>query len=810
VELPRAVASNERSPLDPRSRRLVAAVGAIGALLVSLAFVVRPLPGIALVMFGGAGDGVSRYGGLRISFEPPPGFDRATLHESAQMHFEGNLIVIEVPKVTPDDADEVATMIVGGIEFREVIEGNTAAEIERMGLASSPRRHSGWGDEPREPIVEIDGWRGEDGGPTYTDFYLRAHSRKLLEDTFAEAQRRGWRPPDHTVPAYELVEPPLEAKDPRPYWRSYFVADRPALDGRAIANATGSYDPNTNRPIVLLDFNREGAEQFGELTARIVNHKLATILGGRVRSAPIIMGAIRGGRASITMGGSDAPRMERERDALVKTLSAGSTLPPGGTVRQKQYVPRPDQTIPAILARIALAVLGWLVGSVFAWLALRFGRPERREVARVEGTRPASPRLAWTIIGIAIFYMGTQITLPGVNQLELAHVIYKSSGYLDFTQLSVFALGVTPVITSFMLVEVIFAIVPRWRPLRDRPEGRRKIARVVAIVAAVIVTAQAYFVATYLESLSRGGADVFEGSRWMVVATLVGGTMLLVIVASMIGHRGIGNGYAVLIAAQWIGQIQWDELVHVPGVKLAFAAVVLVVLIGIAVCLLRWRVRGIRQAPLALPISGISPIAEAGVVSAIVFQLVSLNALRSDNGFVVWLGSISHQLAFGLVALAGWAVLWAFVFARPGRRKAELARAELEPVDRASWLRALALGTAMLAAMFVIAHVLRRIHPLLEHVFDATMLVFTVATILDVVGEVRDRRRELIPVWPLHDPLLVDVVRDRLTAADIPHHMQAAHARSLSWLFGPHIPVMVLVPPEHAKAADASIRELLG
>src|SRR5262249_45686748 len=156
----------------------------------------------------------------------------------------------------------------------------------------------------------------------------------------------------------------------------------------------------------------------------------------------------------------------------------------------------------------------------------------------------------------------------------------------------------------------------------------------------------ACFVALFIASLSRGGAEVFDGPLWMVVASLVGGTMLLVIIASMIGHRGIGNGYAVLFAAEWIAQIQWDHLVHVPATRLAFAAVALVAIAAIAVCMLRWRVRGIRQPPLPLPISGMSPMAEAGGLAILVFQLVNLGVLARLNRFATWMGSLDHQLAF--------------------------------------------------------------------------------------------------------------------------------------------------------------------
>jgi len=65
------------------------------------------------------------------------------------------------------------------------------------------------------------------------------------------------------------------------------------------------------------------------------------VLGGRVRSAPIINGRICGGRASITMGGHDAAHMEREAEALVAVLRQGS-LPAGGAIEKVEWLQPAD------------------------------------------------------------------------------------------------------------------------------------------------------------------------------------------------------------------------------------------------------------------------------------------------------------------------------------------------------------------------------------------------------------------------------------------------------------------------------------
>ncbi len=219
--------------------------------------------------------------------------------------------------------------------------------------------------------AEVDQWRPDEGGGTHTDYYLLAYDRdeamplawakkhgKLTKDSKIDGDKvrvsingreiieryvfgdkdLGYQgladtdpqfkvPDDHQL-GFEQIEPQPDAKDKRTFWRTYYLERAVRLTGSAISNAMGTYDPNTNRPIVLLDFNRFGGRVFGDVTDKIVGMKFATILDDRVKSAPIINGAIRGGRASITMGGSDPQQMEKERDDLVAVLKTGSLPAP--------------------------------------------------------------------------------------------------------------------------------------------------------------------------------------------------------------------------------------------------------------------------------------------------------------------------------------------------------------------------------------------------------------------------------------------------------------------------------------------------
>lgn len=167
-----------------------------------------------------------------------------------------------------------------------------------------------------DPEAAARGITGEAGMPD--DLYLRAEDRQALERYLATAP-----PPasDRRV-GYERVQP----TDPNqaPHWRTYLIHATATITGAAIAEAEVIYDPQTNRPEVRVTFDRDGAEAFARLTTARVGHKVAIVLDGTITSAPVIQSSITGGRAQITMGGSDPVAQQRDAEALALVLESGA------------------------------------------------------------------------------------------------------------------------------------------------------------------------------------------------------------------------------------------------------------------------------------------------------------------------------------------------------------------------------------------------------------------------------------------------------------------------------------------------------
>ncbi len=73
-----------------------------------------------------------------------------------------------------------------------------------------------------------------------------------------------------------------------------------SLTGRHLKNAGVSMHPITQDPVIVLNFNEEGAELFEAITARNVGKPLATFLDGEILQEATVQEKITGGEAQIT------------------------------------------------------------------------------------------------------------------------------------------------------------------------------------------------------------------------------------------------------------------------------------------------------------------------------------------------------------------------------------------------------------------------------------------------------------------------------------------------------------------------------
>ncbi|MBI4796613.1 MAG: preprotein translocase subunit SecD, partial [Deltaproteobacteria bacterium] len=121
-------------------------------------------------------------------------------------------------------------------------------------------------------------------------------------------------PPDDEI----YIEKSIDRESGRLTSKPLLLKKKILLTGDAIKSAAVRIG-DSNLPYVSVDFNRRGAAEFARITGENVKRRMAIILDGVVRSAPVIQERIGGGKAQIT--GSDTPE---EAHDLAIVLRAGA------------------------------------------------------------------------------------------------------------------------------------------------------------------------------------------------------------------------------------------------------------------------------------------------------------------------------------------------------------------------------------------------------------------------------------------------------------------------------------------------------
>lgn len=808
--LPRAVATGSaaRDDADRVSpRRVGVAVGVLAALYLLLLYNVHRLPDAALRLVGGGTDAFARQGGLHMVWTPPPGYAVERLRSrpvgaSMRLAIREQDAVVEIAHVAPEDVAAVAARLVTGpIEMHEVLE---TEEMKQLGRVVHLPMTEQW------PVdLDVDHWREQESGLQHTDLHLTGE-RAAIVAKLAEAAAAGWKLPPRTHIAFEPVAPALR-HDGRAAWRTFVLADEAEVDGDDVANAYGNYDASTSQPVVLIDFTDAGAERFSKMTARIVGHKLAVTFGTDVRSAPLIKQRITGGRASISMKEGDRAAQEHERDLLIATLR-GSALPGGGRVVEATYVPPDNGTGLVWLARILVALAGGLVLGGAAGVVVHRTRPVRAARAPT-----AAGGVPWRRIAVTLLAPVVLVVLAKLPVLDLG-------GDLDFgmggagggddggvlgmfdhqvSALKVGALGIAPIVAAYVLVELVALLVPGWRRRRHAgPVARQPIANAVIAVTVALVAIQAWLVTTSVESATE--EPVSLARRLGIVGSLALGTLALAGVARLVRTRGLGNGYAALLAGGWLVDGVSHMAADASGGERMLAVAALGIIAVVVTTVLRWRVSAARAAGLRIPTTGLAALADAGGLVGVGLLVASVTRGSVSAVFNDATRWIDHGAVVVLMLVAVLAVVWSYVFARPAVLATVATRAGEGPPAREAWGRATVLSAGVLVglALLVVAA------PGARWIAEPATFAVVVAAVLDVVADARGRRGALVCVWSLQQPQHADTVARHLAAAEIPCHLSATGVRTLLAWFGPYVAIDVWVAPDKAAEAQAKLAAL--
>ena len=445
-------------------------------------------------------------------------------------------------------------------------------------------------------------------------------------------------------------------------------------------------------------------------------------------------------------------------------------------------------------------------------------------------------RLLITLGALAVAWAAEHVLLPGIDAGRLESFFGQAGLAPDTSSLNVVALGLNPLMSAFLLVEVVALLVPRWRQLRaSRPGGRGALRRAGLAVTVVLAVVQAWFLARWLHRFPdpfAGGVLMAEtgfGSHATVMLSLVGGTFFLIVVAELIDRYGLGCGISCLLAGQGLRSLGplvsaiggLLEIGTISGTDLVKQGALVFALIGSAWWILTaharnepWRPRPLTS--LRHPTSGIWPLTFAYAALALPAQLF---AFGIDLGPLRHLSPDRQPYHFvyaGLALVAGVLLTRLFyrrslllpVFRRlvEGAPETDLAApALLRRLMREGLTRTLIFLMVVTALGSVMATSAVHLAP------DPALVVVLTAVILDVGGEWRARWRQgkLIAVWPLNQVALVQPATDALARAGIVAWPRAAFHRSLLQFFGPYIPVVLLVPEAQADEARAKLEMIL-
>lgn len=177
-------------------------------------------------------------------------------------------------------------------------------------------------------------------------------------------------------------------------------------------------------------------------------------------------------------------------------------------------------------------------------------------------------KLLFTFLMLIVIRLGSQLPVPGVNREYFSqwfsNLVGDNFNFLSaftggsFEKMSVFALNITPYITSSIIMQLLTIAIPKLEEMQKEGEdGRKKIAAITRYVTVGLALIESTAMAIGFNNQNL----MADGSAWgiiTVIVALTAGSAFLMWIGEQITENGVGNGISVVLTINIISRIPQD------------------------------------------------------------------------------------------------------------------------------------------------------------------------------------------------------------------------------------------------------------
>lgn len=177
-------------------------------------------------------------------------------------------------------------------------------------------------------------------------------------------------------------------------------------------------------------------------------------------------------------------------------------------------------------------------------------------------------KIFYTFMMLVVVRLGSQLPTPGVNPDYIKNFFAQNTGDAfnffnaftggSFEQMSVFALSITPYITSSIIIQLLTIAIPKLEEMqREGEDGRKKIASFTRYLTVVLALMESTAMA-----IGFGRQGLLQEYNFVnaaiVVLTLTGGSALLMWIGERITENGVGNGISIVLLINILSRVPSD------------------------------------------------------------------------------------------------------------------------------------------------------------------------------------------------------------------------------------------------------------